>query len=161
MKRTSRIVVVLLLAAIPGVRLFATESVEPCLPQFAAAALIANLQDIALTAGELRLLNGKEDPRLRRLLERRLAVAAADARRHIGQDPAIDARYLPSLAEGVTRALKLLGERPLDAAPLEKENLRDGQLPGLESRNIALPVENLEFVRDWIAKQPWAQRRQP
>ena len=108
MKRTSHVIVVaLLLTALSSVPARATNSAEPCLPQFAAAALVANLQDIALTSGELRLLNGKEDPKLRRLLERRLAVAAAEARHHISQDPDIDARYLPSLAEGVTRALRL------------------------------------------------------
>ena len=160
MKRTSHVIVVsLLLTALSSVPARATNSAEPCLPQFAAAALVANLQDIALTSGELRLLNGKEDPKLRRLLERRLAVAAAEARHHISQDPDIDARYLPSLAEGVTRALRLLAERPLDLVPLERERLREEKLQGLESRNIAIPVENLEFVRDWVAKQPWSQRR--
>lgn len=159
MDRSLRRIVVLLAATLSIDALSATGNVEPCLPQYAAAALVANLQDISLTAGELRLLNGKENPKLRRLLERRLAVAAAEARHHIGMDPAIEALYLPSLAEGVTRALSLLAVRPLDLAPLEEEHRRDQKLQGLESRNIAVPVENLEFVRDWVAKQPWAQRR--
>ena len=159
MKRSTQFIVVLLFTLLSNDPAVAKDNVKPCLPQYTAAALVANLQDIALTSGELRLLNGAEDPRLRRLLERRLAVAAAEARHHIGQDPAIDALYLPSLAEGVNRALNLLAERPLDLAPLEKEHEREKQLPGLQSRNIAAPVENLEFVRDWVAKQPWAKRK--
>jgi hypothetical protein len=158
MKPTTGVIVVLMLAVLSNGAAAAQNS-EPCLPQYAAAALIANLQDIALTTGELKLLNETENPRLRRLLERRLAVAAAEARHHIGQTPAIDARYLPSLAEGVSRALSLLAERPLDLAPLEKEHQREKELHGSESRNIAVPVENLEFVRDWVARQPWSQRK--
>jgi hypothetical protein len=86
MKRSSRVIAVLLFSILSNDSALAKNDVEPCLPQIAAAALVANLQDIALTAGELRLLNGMEDPRLRRLLERRLAVAAAEARHHIGQN---------------------------------------------------------------------------
>jgi hypothetical protein len=158
MRRTIGVIVVLTFAVLSNGAASAQNS-EPCLPQYAAAALIANLQDIALTTAELKLLNGTENPRLRRFLERRLAVAAAEARHHIGQTPAIDALYLPSLADGVSRALSLLAERPLDLAPLEKEHLREKDLQGLQSRNIAVPVENLEFVRDWVARQPWSQRK--
>jgi hypothetical protein len=158
-KPTTAAVVLLMFALLSPLSVFA-EDAEPCLRQYAAAAFIANLQDIGLTSGELRLLNGQENPKLRRLLERRLAIAAAEARHNIGHNPAIDALYLPSLAEGVSRALSLLAERPLDLAPLEKESLRERELQGFESRNIAVPIENLEFVRDWVSKQPWSQRKQ-
>lgn len=45
---------------------------EPCEREFAAAALAANLSDLSMTTGELRLMNGKED-RLRAHLLLRLA----------------------------------------------------------------------------------------
>ena len=122
-----------------------------------AAALIANLYDIGMTADELRLLNGADNPKLRRILERRLAVAAVEARHHIDSGPAaIQAMNLRSLASGVDRALEFVAQHPLNLAPLEEEHAREVKLPGLESRNIAVPTENLEYVRAWVAKQPWA-----
>ena len=151
-------VVVAFSIAAPGPGVSAEEN-ETCVREFAAAALIANLQDISMTTGELRLLNGKEDPKLRRLLERRLAIAAAEARYHIGLDPVIRGGYLPTLAEGVSRALILLRTRPLDLEPLQKEHEREVRMQGDATRNIGIPKENLEFVRDWVAKQPWAKRR--
>ena len=163
MNRMNRSVVVLAVAvsvalAAPG-RSMLAQATEPCVRQFAAAALVANLQDIASTTIELRLLNGKEDPKLRRVLERRLAIAAAEARYHIGLDPLIEAPYLPALAEGVTRALILLRAKPLDLEPLRKEHEREVKMQGAATRNIGVPKENLEFVRDWVAKQPWSKRR--
>jgi hypothetical protein len=131
------------------------QSAEPCLPQFAAAALVANLQDIALTTSELRLLNGTENVKLRRLLEWRLATAAVEARHHIDQGPDITARGLPSLASAPDRALKYIREHPLEMAPLADAHVREVKLPGMERRNIAVPIENLEYVGAWVRKQPW------
>src|SRR5450759_3843 len=132
------------------------QSEEPCLPQFTAALLAANLQDISLTTSELRLLNGTESVRLRRLLEWRLATAAVEARHHIEQGPAITGRRLTSLASAPDRALKYIREHPLQMAPLADEQVREVKLPGMEWRNVAVPVENLEYVSAWVEKQPWA-----
>jgi hypothetical protein len=124
----------------------AEERAEPCLPQFAAASLIANLLDIGMTTGELRLLNGNEDPKLRRHLEYRLAVAARDARLHINQKPDIAAAHLPSFVSGVDRAIRYVTEHPPDQKSLEQ-------------LHVAMPAENLEYVRAWVARQPWAAPR--
>lgn len=162
MQRMKRSLVVLaatvaIAGAVPGPAVWAENANEPCVREFAAAALVANLQDISLTTGALRLLNGREDPKLRRLLERRLAIAAAEARYHIGLDPVIHGASLPTLAGGVSRALDLLAAKPFDLEPLRKEHEREVTMQGGATRNISVPKENLEFVRDWVAKQPWAR----
>jgi hypothetical protein len=139
--------------------LAADVSAEPCLPQHVAAALVANLEDISLTTNELRLLNGKENPKLRRLLEWRLAEAAAEARHHIDEGPAVTAQHLPSLVSGVDRAIKYVAAHPLEQKYLEQVHQRDAGLSGLKGQNVAIPAENLEYVKAWVAKQSWAAVR--
>lgn len=156
MTRTHRLAILatLFLMARAGIGM---EPPEPCVPQYMAAALVANLYDIGMTTNELRLLNGTENPRLRRILERRLAVAAVEARHHIDMGPAAFAAIdLRSLASGVDRALQFVAEHPLNLVPLQEEHEREAKLPGLEWRNIAVPKENIEYVRAWVAKQPWS-----
>src|SRR5438132_1595391 len=62
------------LAAQPG---------EPCTAEFKGALLLSKLQQIGFSGEALRLLNGGEDPKLKRLLSWQFANAAADARRQI------------------------------------------------------------------------------
>jgi hypothetical protein len=56
---------------------------EPCSGRYFMARPLGNVLDLNLTAQELKLLNGREDPKLKRHLEWRLVSAAADARRDV------------------------------------------------------------------------------
>jgi hypothetical protein len=134
----------------------AQEPAEPCLPQYAAAALVADLMDIGMTTSELRLLNGNEEPKLRRHLEFRLAMAAAEARHVIGLKPAVTALHLPSLVSGLDRAVQYVAAHPLEPKHLEEMHENDLKLPGMVGYNVSIPAENLEYVRAWVKKQPWA-----
>lgn len=57
----------------------ASDPPEPCHREFLPAALSVNILDISVTASELSLLNGSENPKLRRVMALRLRSAISDA----------------------------------------------------------------------------------
>jgi hypothetical protein len=116
---------------------------DPCSGKYAGARLLGNILDLSLTADALKLLNGQEDPKLRRLLEWRLVSAAADAKRHIDEGAVWEkSPAVPNLIEGVKRATTYVVEHNLDERPL---------VSGAES--AGKPSENLAAVRKWLSKQ--------
>ena len=131
-----------------GVASFAASAMnaadEPCSGRFFGASLLGNLLDLNLTAQELKLLNGREDPKLKRHLEWRLVRAAADARRDVDSRPIWEkSSALGNLTQGVQRATEYVVEHHLDDKvwPSGDESPRK-------------PSENLAVVSRWISKQP-------
>src|SRR5215472_12003161 len=114
---------------------------DPCLGKYSGAHLAANLLDLSLTVGELNLLKGGEDPKLKRHLEWRLVSAAARAKQHIDEGAIWDHDALgkpleaPDLNRGVDRAIAYVADHDLDANP-----------PVRQDKNIAKPSANLAEV---------------
>lgn len=123
--------------------LLSAENADQCWTRITGAGFVANLVDIAMTGDSLRLLNGNEDPRLRRVLEFRLITAIEDAKRRIEDSPVVEAIAMPSLIEGLRKAKDYLDGHPLN---VEVHN---------SMVSSAKALEHLERVRAWVAKQPW------
>jgi hypothetical protein len=141
-----RVVLALGVAGVSGSMMRAAG--EPCSGKYFGAHLAGNLYDLSLTAGELKLLNGREDPKLKRHLEYRLVSAAAEARRHIEEGATWDeaaigkASEAPDLINGIDRATGYVAEHDLDVkhpAPLDKFRSK--------------PSADLEVIKKWLSKQ--------
>jgi hypothetical protein len=116
---------------------------DSCSGKYAGARLLGNVLDLSLTADALKLLNGHENPKLKRLLEWRLVSAAADAKRQIDEGAVWEnSPAVPNLAEGVNRAATYVLEHDLDEKP-----------PVSAAENAGKPSENLDTVRKWLSKQ--------
>jgi hypothetical protein len=113
----------------------AAEEVKPC----AAAHFVDQLETIGFLSNTLALLNGSEDPKLRRLLEWRLGAAAADARSLVGGGLSVEAVGLPNFAKGLQSARSYASEHHLPAAV----------------------IADLTAVEAWVSKQPWGLSSAP
>ena len=130
------------IATAPG--LSTGQSIDPCEGPLKGVFLLGNLLDISLTSNELQLLNGREDPKLKRHLEWRLVSAAAEARRHIDEGATVERNMaIPNLASGVERATAYITEHDLDSKP-----------PVPAAKRVANPLANLKVVEKWLSKQP-------
>ena len=129
-----------------------TGKTEPCVGKFRSASLLANLEQIGYAANALRLLNGQEDPRLKRLLTWQLANNAAAARRHIEQGVKLEDGPLPNLAEGVKSAEGYVAAHPLDPALLAVFAKNEKQLFPPEGRHLEEPAANLAVVSAFLTE---------
>src|SRR5262249_39023829 len=144
--RLQRVVFVLGCAGLAANSMKAAD--EPCSGKYFGAHLAANLYDLTLTVGELNLLKGREDPKLKSHLEWRLVSAAAQARKHVDQGGIWDedaigkASSAPDLIRGVDRAIAYVAEHDLDANP-----------PVRQDKTLAKPSADLAEVKKWLSKQ--------
>jgi hypothetical protein len=116
---------------------------DACQGRVTAAYLFGNLLDLSVTGNTLQLLNGREDAKLKRLLEWRLVTAAADARRHIDQGVTAEASpAIPNLRAGVERGSAYVREHDLDS-----------RSPLIPSEDIGKASANLEVVTKWLSSQ--------
>lgn len=141
-----RVVLVLGLAGVAASMMRASD--EPCSGKYFGAHLAGNLYDLSLTTGELKLLNGREDPKLKRHLEYRLVSAAARARQDIDEGATWDEADLgkpseaPELVIGVDRAAAYVAEHDLDRKP-----------PVPSAKSLANPSADLAAVKIWLSNQ--------
>jgi len=154
------VVAMTLVLVVGSVAAIADEQQEPCASEMAGTALAINLQDISLTTSSLRLLNGKEDPKLRRLLEWRLATAIAEAKLHVDRAPSVWAPAMPSLVRGVDAAILYFEQHPEAARALQRQHERERNTPDAE-RSIGTPEANLLYIKEWVDKQPWGRPANP
>ena len=90
---------------------------------------------------------------MKRLLESRLATAAADARQHIEQGAVIDAVGLPSIISGVERAAGYASVHHFDQKRLDEIASSDERTLGPGVRDVAKPAENLLFIKAWLKRR--------
>lgn len=140
------------LALIATFALEAREQKEPCSGEFKGALLLTRMEQIGMTARALRLLNGTEDPKLKRLLTLQLATAAADARRHIEEGAKLEPAHLTSIAEGLRRASSYLAEHDVDREFLSRLAKSEATVFGPNGRRLDRPAENVAVVSEWLAK---------
>ena len=138
--------------------LLATEPVEPCAKEIQGAFLMGKLEQISVTGSALRLLNGTEDARLRRLLSLQLATAAAEARRHVDGGVELAHHPLPHFVEAVKRASEYVSKNGLDPELLAMIANAEANT-ALGRRRIDQPAENLAAVSAWLAKHQAAAKR--
>jgi hypothetical protein len=119
---------------------------DPCDGTFAGAMLGAELLDIGLTTSSLKLLNGTENPKLKRLLEFRLLSAIAAARREVEHGPEVDRVALPF---SVPNWLNTVGEA---TAYVSVHHLESPGSPADAPEHM--PLENLQVVKAWLERQP-------
>ena len=121
-------------------------STDPCDGTFTGAMLVGELFDIGLTTRSLKLLTDGENPKLRQLLEFRLLAAIAAARRDVGNNPLVDQAALPNLVPNwlnmVEKATEYVSAHHLENPPPPADG------------NQRKPLENLQAVKAWLAKQP-------
>lgn len=113
----------------------AAADVTPC----PGVQFVTHLETIGLVSNALSLLNGTEDPKLKRLLEHRLVAAAEDAKRLLDQEIVVQGVALRNWASPLRRAR-------LYAA--------DHHLP-------ETVVSNLAALEEWALKQPWGLSTAP
>lgn len=130
----------------------AREQSEPCSGEIKGALLLSRLEQIGFTANSLRLLNGTEDPKLKRLLTFQLAAAAAEARRHIEEGAKLERGWLTEIAEGVRRAKSYLAEHEIDREFLSLLAKHEATVLEPSGRRLDRPAENLAVVSEWLAK---------
>jgi hypothetical protein len=149
-RKSAVVFAVLVLVSAPALE--AGEQPEPCNAEMKGALLLARMEQIGMTAGALRLLNGSEDPKLKRLLPFQLATAAVNARRHIDEGAKLEAGELTNIAEGVRRATAYLAEHDADREFLSVLGKHDATVFGPNGRRVDRPEENLAAVSEWLAK---------
>ena len=134
----------------------AIASSDPCDGVFAGANLSASLLDISLTLNSLKLLNGSENPKLKHMLEWRLASAIQSARRFVDNKPVIDPVALPMLTlnsgHEVSKARAYISSHQLQKVSL----LREGDPERFTAADTTLltPSADLTVVEKWLARQP-------
>ena len=128
------------------------EPIEPCADELRSAMLLANLEQIGFAGNALRLLDGQEDPKLKRLLSWQLATKAAEARRRIEQGVKLAAGPLPNIAEGVKRAEGYVTAHPLDPALLAIFAKNEKLLFPPEGRHLEEPAANLAVISAWLTE---------
>jgi hypothetical protein len=106
----------------------------------------SSLLDISVTTDALRLLNGQEDPKLKRLLQWHLVSTIAAARRYVENGAVIPEASrrstVPNLLNSVEKARLYVVDSQLEARP--PEGARGAELK---------PLENLEALRIWLSSQ--------
>jgi hypothetical protein len=145
MKKRLSLASVALMVGLASSSLLSADSADRCAGTSMGAYLGASLLDVAQTTASLRLLNGREDPRLKRLLQWRLVSAIADARKYVDSSPVVDSAAFPSLLpnwlDAIERAQKYVAEHRLEEdPPIDAE--------GATRR----PVENLRVVKAWLSR---------
>jgi hypothetical protein len=109
------------------------------------AMLVASFLEISQTSASLRLLNGRENPKLKHLLEWRLVSAVGASRKYVESDPAVDPVALPNLVPNwihtVDGARALIVARDLEHHPPIAGDVASQK-----------PLENLQVIREWIAR---------
>ena len=126
----------------------ATDAPEPCSAQYFSAAVLANILDVSLTTNELSLLNGSEDPRLKRALVSRLLSAASDGRLHISQGAAVfpaPSASTPNLINGIDRALTYVAEHSLDPTDTPRHDA---------AASASSPSRDLRAIKAWLQAVP-------
>jgi hypothetical protein len=106
----------------------------------------AELLDIGLTTSSLKLLNGTENPKLKRLLEFRLLSAIAAARRDVEYGPEVDR---VALSFSVPNWLNTVGEA---TAYVSAHHLESPESPADAPEHM--PLENLQVVKAWLERKP-------
>ena len=123
------------------------EAPEPCTGEFLGAGLSHSLLEISFANNALKLLNGKESPRLKRLIESQFVSSIASARRQIEGGAVADRGVLPALVPNwlgtIEKAQAYVSTHQL--AVLENMSPRG---------NDGKPAENLAVIREWLKKQP-------
>jgi hypothetical protein len=127
--------------------------------EFKGALLLSRLEQIAFSGGALRLLNGAEDPKLKRLLTLQFATAAADARRHLEDGARLQAARLSSLEEGVKRASTYVAEHGIDRKLLSTLAEGEARVYPPNRRHLQNVAENLAYLAEWLRKHQGAVRR--
>jgi hypothetical protein len=110
--------------------LFAAEDACPC----GGAQFVQHLEIIGFASNALKLLNGSENPKLRRLLEWRLGAAAEDAKAQLDRGARIEDMgfALPTLSHG----------------------LRDARAYASSHHLPGAVVANLAALDAWVSQQP-------
>lgn len=143
-----RIVVVAIMVSLPGMSSVATGHDEPCIGTFIGATLVDSLLDISQTMTSLKLLNGRENPELKRFLEWRLASAIQHARHAVENHPVIDPVSLPNIVVNFRRDIRkakiYIVEHQLNSVSL----LAKGDAKPLK------PLEDLRPVEEWFSRHP-------
>jgi hypothetical protein len=148
MIRITLLVAVISASLLPSA-LKAGDEVEPCTAEYLGATLSADVLDVALTVGELSLLNGQENPKLKKLMQRRLVTAASAGRRHIR----LGAKFpkgivsMPNMVDGLDRAIAYVAEQELDKADFSA-------LTDLPGEHKSVPSQDLQAIRTWIRSLP-------
>jgi hypothetical protein len=143
-RRIGGLVIASSLSAIP---LHATGDDDPCLGTFMGANLVASFLDISLTTSSLKLLNGSENPKLKRHLEWRLASAIQNARHCVENRPVVDPVALPNLVvnfrHDIQKAKTYIVDHQLQTVSL---HARGG--------STLKPLADLRLVEEWFSHQP-------
>ena len=135
-------VVAVLLAQPADVR--GAEGSDPCRPAWEGERLSASLRDISITVKALELLNGRESPKLRHLLEMNLSFAASQARQSIDGGAVLASPYsVVNSVEPVRRALTYVGTGRMAANP-----------PVARGKSDAEILADLRLVEEWLGKRP-------
>jgi hypothetical protein len=118
---------------------------DPCVGVASAVSLGESFVDITQTLASLRLLNGAEDPKLKRGLELRLIGAVASARRSVDLRPEVGAS-LPSVAPNWLNALDEAKDY-VESHQLDSDETWATVMPGPN------PSENLLVIREWLLEE--------
>jgi hypothetical protein len=101
----------------------------------------------------LKLLNGQENPKLKMLLEWRLASAIQSARRQIENNPVIDPVSLPTFALNFRNPVE-------NACHYILDNNLEVVAPSGDSQLTLMPLDDLSVVESWLSKQPLPPREE-
>ena len=107
------------------------EDVNPC----GGAHFVEHLGNISFATTALHLLNGAENPKLKRLFEWRLKTAAEDAKQQLDRGVTVEAVGLPNWASG-------------------PNGLREARAYATSHSLPATVIENLTALEEWVSKQP-------
>ena len=130
-----------------GLLIFKRDEV-PCLGTYVGATLVGSLLDISQTTTSLKLLNGKEDPKLKGLLEWRLASAIQSARHAIENQPVMDPVSLPGLVVNFRHEIQEARTYIVD------HQLKTVSLLAEGDTNPLRPLDDLRLIDEWFSRQP-------
>ena len=100
MRAHSLFAVVISIGLVSAPSACAAEDANPC----SSAHFVEHLEQIGFASNALKLLDGSENPKLRRLLEWRLGAAAEDAKAQLDRGVTVEAVGLPSFSRGLREA---------------------------------------------------------
>ena len=133
------------LISVVGVQhVLSAENVNPCASAVASAAFTAHVALLLKQASALNLLNGREEPRLKRILEIDLLSGIESARRDVESGATISpvsvAVARPSLLDAVGKARRYLLGHKIQRVP----GTMEGELK---------PLDGLAVVEKWLQTQ--------
>ncbi len=129
-----------------GTRVVDTNDADPCKGAVLGTAVAGSMAGISITTSSLKLLNGQEDARLRRILQDRLISDIDSARQFVESGAVVDPASLPSVYPNWIRMIER-AEEYIAAHDLEKS------LPVGTVGTARRPLENLRVVKDWLSTQ--------